>query len=346
MSRHTKRWIRQARRHCGSALYGFAGAAMMSVAGGCTSATFDPRDAGESTGDAEAAQLASALDCTDWPSGSSLPEGARALVGRYQVRVDYFDLAHVPLLGVDFYANVHTQTWLLGEIAEAEGGLELSLQICDWESDYTSLGPAFTARATVDHVQSTPLRRLRLSFGPGCSWSAEPIAPAAWGYDPALQSTLCSAASGSAERSKPWLSGAACTCSPDPSAMPEDERDCRVVDADDDGEPGFSTTRQSNLLGDDVHHLAIRTASAFFQGRLDASGVHTALERRVEEIVHLGCAPALTTVSCHDENSRVVMRPLREDGPTEALCEAVIRNSWAEGTADFPTDTCPPPRTF
>lgn len=305
---------------------------------GCTQPTFDPADGGQ-----DAATPAQALLCEGW-GANDLPEGARALVGRYalqSVSFGYLDLA--PTVA----SRVTRKDVALASISEQNGALFLSVQLCSSITTHNTLGQLLTATGKPFSLESYPVRSLRLKLGPGCTWSAAPVAPIVWGYSAPIPMRCTTPLANVPAQEQPWLLSETCQC-PANDGLVANIRDCRVTDPDRDGRAGVTLTISSHELGDEVHQLAYRIESAFNSGTIDGSSTRTTLRAREhisESVTKLACDSATcevgdTLLPCHDNTTRVTLQ--RIEG-AETSCEAAIRTFWSEAELAFPEHDCPQP---
>ena len=338
----------------------FLAACCVLLGGACTTATFPDKPGGgssrataqnRSVPEAGVTQLAGArpaawLGCEQWDGEEPAPGGTRALLGAYAMRIDHFDWARLdgpdgvlPELNLDFaaYATEQHHHTFLAEIAEGERGLDLVLHPCELRLHYEAA--QMTADGEVVDPSAMPVRRLRLHFGPDCTWGAEAIEPVRWGYEEDADacaagdplSLIAAGSNGSQE---------ACECPEAHPAFIVSQRDCRITDPDGDGRPGATIVFDFNGIRLE-HYVAELKRSTLVFGASGPDGTLTAREHQDTEFAHLGCRPGPETIACGTEESQVVLEPIDPAQPSVAEGCRIVSDKFGELPA-FP-ETCRPP---
>jgi hypothetical protein len=190
-------------------------------------------------------------------------------------------------------------------------------------------------------VQALPLSAQNLVANSNGSYTRT-IPSTRFGWDPARQPATCSTA---ATPLAPWPSGwgATCTCNSPASALPPYDRnaapyDCRLIDADGDGQPGMSAVASTSapsspdanppLIGGTA--FAAVTSSAAWQITPQSNGRHTATINDTSTAQLVGCtglacaglsATPAGNVSCPQNLNRAQFVPVSAESDT---CAEII----------------------
>ena len=190
--------------------------------------------------------------------------------------------------------------------------LEMSVRFCEVRAEaLPRLGPKVLVRTAFP--ERLPRRLFTVALRDGTFHTEGP--PLVVGYTqeppegcvPGMQLT----------RADPWRSS--CTCPKQSDVPPTSSSDCRVVDADGDGEPGLTMlVAASNIQS--RNHLRTKDMSQLVAGTIAPDRHHTAHYVQSEETFNLKCAntycAASTVASCAEALNRAMFAPLDETGPS------------------------------
>ncbi|HEY6878083.1 MAG TPA: hypothetical protein VI299_08680, partial [Polyangiales bacterium] len=172
------------------------------------------------------------------------------------------------------------QSIALLDVQRTAGQLQANWKTCDFSGRFV-LGVIPDTVYRVVRPDLLPERTLQLVVdGRGFSMFGGPVPG---GYEP-LQD--CSAASAKVYTDRPWLPDGRCTCSGDPSP-PTTATDCRVIDSDGDGAPGFAMRSTGGF--DNVANMRMYDGSNFVSGLIAADGKHTAQLQAAFDTYRLSC---------------------------------------------------------
>jgi hypothetical protein len=162
-------------------------------------------------------------------------------------------------------------------------GLTMDAETCAYRGQLTV--PLFpTISYVVLSPQTLPRRTFALTVtGKGFQAMGE---PALFGYE-ALRAGSCPGGSVQTHADRGWLAGGQCTC-PSSELPPTTVDDCRVIDSDGDGKPGF--TVQFTGGAENFAYTRLRDASQIVNGQLSADGRHTAQFIANVDTYQLRCA--------------------------------------------------------
>lgn len=237
-----------------------------------------------------------------------LPAADDALLeGRYAVLARFRGTATTSALG-SFVEEIVA----LAEITRVPGeGLRMSWSTCEHRSRIQApLLPELRSR--VQRPDKLPTRTFRvLSSAQGFETQA---VPSTVGYEQ-LTEQSCPPGTLRAQAGRPWLSDGRCLCASS-SEPPTDLRDCRVIDSDGDGQPGFTV----EFPGFDDAYSRMRDASRMVMGVIASDRRHRANFVGALDTYQLRCPNGPCTRAslslCSPEQNPVRFLPLqmRADG--------------------------------
>jgi hypothetical protein len=224
-------------------------------------------------------------------AGSRLEEWQRDLLGTYAAKGYAFSESTFGLIAMSTDLSfVH--------IVEADGGVELSVEMC------TETVSSRLAELSFVHPETLPVRRHQVMFEPGQQWRTEtPLMGT--GYDLEVPDK-CRGFEGSSVAKDPaqtWITETpTCKC-PASRLAPPELADCRITDPDGDLQPGYTLTLRSkeaiaSVLNAEVHG-ATANSSHYLHGRINRGGFHSAEIVLEVETYQLSCRPS----SCADLSS-------------------------------------------
>jgi hypothetical protein len=248
-----------------------------------------------------------------------LPEWAKPLLGRYAARAFAFKQD-------DFPTVTRAQDVFLAQFSfDEETGVTLRSKICE-SSAQNNLATLRLIDPTqmperVEHVVFASLEQRWSSEGPASTvgYTREP--PAAC-LDKLGQSVPKVPA-------QTWIDGDSCRCT-QASADPV-VNDCRLLDPDADGKPGFSFKLRGSAppLGDTTIYAASESSTHYVNGQVSSDGKqHDANVMGGERPFQLGCSPA----SCAEIDKiatycPVVFNPVRFVRVDEVMnCQTIMAN--------------------
>ncbi|MEY4515199.1 MAG: hypothetical protein RLZZ450_7321 [Pseudomonadota bacterium] len=201
-------------------------------------------------------------------------------------------------------------------------GLTMNWETCAYRGQITV--PLFPLISyAVLSPQTFPRRTFALTVA-GTSFQAMGE-PGLAGYE-ALPASSCPSGSAQTHGDRGWLTGGRCTC-PTSELPPTAVDDCRVIDSDSDGKPGF--TVQFTGGAENFSYSRMRDASQIVGGQLSADGRHTAQFVANVDTYQLRCArePCSrgSTQACPVSKNPVRFLPLdaKPDGRDWSCSEAV-----------------------
>jgi hypothetical protein len=273
---------------------------------------------------------------------SSMPSWATPLLGRYAARSYAFSQDKAGSLN-------RAREYVLVDIVELEQGsanahVELQLQLCD------SFVEGTAGEIAVVSPLKTVRRDNRVLFGDH-SWTTQ-AAAATDGYVRALPAR-CEGHAGTLVGKDPaqtWIAGAQCRCPSSFEAVPTLD-DCRIVDSDDDGNPGATLHLHPKVLGlgDTDLYVATINQNTFVSGTVGSAGRHSA-QLSVEQYGYqLDCKPAgcldisESPAPCGPARNKAEFARLGDAGDTSFTCQDVLERA----SELFPTvlpgypDKCP-----
>ncbi|HVZ34938.1 MAG TPA: hypothetical protein VG963_21070, partial [Polyangiaceae bacterium] len=180
-------------------------------------------------------------------------------------------------------------------------------------------------------------------------WTVSP--PMAYGYDNTTTASCSPPGAPVACLPNHYCSSTGtCTC-PETDALLSNT-DCRVLDPDDDGHPGFTLTLEA--LGQPIGeaYAALLDEGQFLNGELRPDRAHVAHFVYQTTVFDFGCVlftqqgscPMLTSRACPSAANIVYLKPLSTDKSWS--CDDIIKrqDTLFAGTPDpvFPDDLCPP----
>jgi hypothetical protein len=148
---------------------------------------------------------------------------------------------------------------------------------------------------------------------------------------------------------KQWVAGGSCTCS-DPVTPPTRDDDCRVVDNDRDGNPGFTSQLVGGGLAPSEQYSRIKELSQYVRGAIDTSPAkkHSAryqVERDELGFKCQGGCPSWGVQGCTEEHNTVFFEPIpaRNEAGEEFDCADIVKAAEARellvnGEPVFPAD--------
>jgi hypothetical protein len=206
---------------------------------------------------------AKVIDVT--PTRPALAEGAFQ-TGNYAIRARFYAIEANSGL-----AGLAQEIIMLGQAARDADSGELMLRVRSCEDHATGGGGPLSTDARMVAPERYPARVYTLQVTGDTFQTAGPPALAGFTAEPA---TPCSAgARVPAPPEQSWRKDHQCTC-PRDNSTPTTADDCRVIDSDGDGQPGF-TVRWSGAVKREIY-AARRDLSQMASGKIHADGHHTA----------------------------------------------------------------------
>ena len=238
------------------------------------------------------------------------------LLGKYAIRAQFYGHERATQ-GV-----LTHEILLLGEIVhDAERDvLQLDHQVCaDRGEVIYAQGPTVSARAL--YPERLPRRRLDVIHDDTSFHTEGP--PVLFGYEAAPPAACRPGRQIPRPEPVPW-GGATCTC-PLSDVPPTSASDCRVVDADGDGEPGFTVQVSGPVQANTS--LRLKDMTQIARGKIDSRRRHTGDFVRAAEEGYLACPDSScrgTSLSlCPEGLNPVEFAPLDED--KSWTCSDIIR---------------------
>ncbi len=214
---------------------------------------------------------------------SALPDWAKPLLGHYAGRSYQFSQD-------SFRTVLRTREYAVIDIVEIRGSdphVELRLHVCD------SFGESEASESRVVTPELSTVRVHRVLFGDHNWFTQTP--DNVDGFVRELPER-CVGHEGTAVAKDPaqtWIAASTCSCPSSIDVAPNKPEDCRIIDQDQDGNPGSSIdVTPKALLGPARLFAATINRSLFMNGAVGGDGRHSAQILVDQFGWQLGCTPA------------------------------------------------------
>ncbi len=211
-------------------------------------------------------------------------------LGQYAVVARFYGTASDAVGGV--YGE---ELVVLAEVSRVGTGLSMSWKTCAYRGAVFAPILLLPIRYAAVSPETFPERTLQLTVK-GKMFSAAGD-PSTIGYQEKADCT--------AHPERPWLTNGECTCPPSGTLLPTSPSDCRVIDSDEDGKPGF--TVQFTGGTDNFAYNRALEGSQVVNGVISDEGLHTAeLNSSVNTYqmacLHEPCSRGAATVCASPQN--------------------------------------------
>lgn len=236
---------------------------------------------------------------------------AERMLGRYAVRAQFF--------GTDRNAMgvITHETLYLADVTRDEqtGSLQLDLQPCADRGEVSASAGLVRFTVSVPQAERLPPRKLKLVLENGSFRTEGPPTPVGYTVEP--PATCMAGREITRPNPVPW--GTTCVCPSDLEVPPTKPSDCRVIDADGDGEPGF-TSRAIGAVFGGSSGIRTKDLTQLVKGVIADSGRHTAALRYSAESAFLTCGSTTcrnaNLTLCEDRHNTVEFAPLPALAPS------------------------------
>lgn len=257
-----------------------------------------------------------------WLDAALEHDAADALPGTYAVHVRFYGRERSTGLIELLHELISVAT-----ITGGDAALHMQVRTCEDSGHLVSAGLRTDVR--VKYPEQFPVRDFELVVeGESFHSTGEPLAI---GYEPQWPDGCTAGAS--LPSASPWLQGScACIAGSDPPTRADD---CRVIDSDQDGNPGM--TVQASGLVNALQSARIRDRSQYVLGVIDqVTRRHRASYDKAEDFRELVCSagdcPSYEGRLCEIGQQRVTFVPLAEPGSSCAeVLQRVERNELFSG---------------
>lgn len=256
----------------------------------CSDPTYNqPPDAGEPLPSAQRDAQPSPLADANTPAAMNTPDAANSspvdagactdcgsfASGQYVVVARFYGSAAAS--GGGWFSE---ESIALVDVQSVSGQPRMRWRTCAYRGQIVV--PVFpTISYAVSSPESFPERTFDLTVS-GDSFQAS--APASLiGYETV---TGCAAGTSQSHAERAWLFAGQCSC-PNSELPPTLPGDCRVIDADNDGNPGFTVVFSGGT--ENASYTRIRESSQIVNGRLSPDGRHVAQLLSITDTFQLSC---------------------------------------------------------
>ncbi|MFT3928473.1 MAG: hypothetical protein QM778_38445 [Myxococcales bacterium] len=268
-------------------------------AGSCADAgaDHDPTPAPDAGDDAgrDAGHTSQQTDTT-WGAG---------MVGKYAMRIRFYSKGSIDGSHYD-----HEILMLADITQDPSGRVSMDAQRCqDLGHAYSKIVPGGVQTFEWPHAANLPKERFELAFSNETFYTL-PGSPRALGYEADKPAGCATGDTQPAGQGRPWLADGTCACRAE--SLPTTIDDCRVTDADQDGEPGL-TVKQSGLYNGE-NYVRIQDSCQIVAGSIAKNGQHRAQYVEDYDFRELECSGGScasgTVIGCLSKFNPVEFEPL------------------------------------